>query len=647
MTNKDLRSRLAGLFSGGESEPEPEEESLLEGVIGILDVHAAAEPEEPSVKGAPLLVPVEPEEEGGRSKAPSLGDLAWQSELGEQRTRILNVMLGSLAGIGAVVIVFLAINLVRDPARFLKVYIPYFAAYALLVLMAVSRRLHVTVRAYFVALLAYVVGIFAMLNEGTLTGGGGFYLLAAPLLLGLLVGHRTGIVASALSSLCFVGFLLAEHLGWFHPSAPFDAAVLASVLSIGATFVLVSACLMFVQRMFNHALTGALRDLAHKHEQVALSQSLLEARADDLAAANASLQKLTLQLQNAAQVSHVASSVLDLAKLVQRVVDVIRERFDLYYVGLFLLEESGQGAELRGGTGRPGRQMVAQGYRVELGGTLPVARCITEGQACIALDVGEGAVRFEYSLLPETRSEIALPLRSRGQVVGALDLHSAEGEAFSQDDVAVLQTLADHLAAAIDNARLFAETRASLEEVEARRRRQVREHWAAYAQVAPIYERVRPDVPPLGDVVPEEVERVMTHGEVVVSSGGGDGAAQATLAAPITLRGEVIGALGLHEVGNGRQWTDDEVALIQAVADQMALAIENARLLDEARRRAEQERLAAEITARVRASTEVEVILRTAVRELGQALRASDGLIRLGAEGEGEAVGDRDDGAQS
>jgi GAF domain-containing protein len=129
----------------------------------------------------------------------------------------------------------------------------------------------------------------------------------------------------------------------------------------------------------------------------------------------------------------------------------------------------------------------------------------------------------------------------------------------------------------------------------------------------------------------QAIERALARQEIVIQSDTGDGTGQATLVAPISLRGEVLGALGLHEPGGERWWTDDEVALIEALADQMALAIENARLLAETRQYAERERLIADISTQVRASTNVETILRTAIRELGRALRASDGLIQLGA----------------
>ncbi len=176
----------------------------------------------------------------------------------------------------------------------------------------------------------------------------------------------------------------------------------------------------------------------------------------------ADLERRTTQLRTAAEVSRAASSILDPDVLIQQVVDLIRERFDLYYVGLFLVGppgagESGRWAILRAGTGEAGRQMVAQGHKLEIGGRSMIGWCVANRQARIALDVGAEAVRFDNPLLPETRSELALPLVSRGAAIGALTIQSTQESAFSAEDIAVFQTMADQVATAIVNARLFQE----------------------------------------------------------------------------------------------------------------------------------------------------------------------------------------------
>jgi len=169
----------------------------------------------------------------------------------------------------------------------------------------------------------------------------------------------------------------------------------------------------------------------------------------------AEVQRRALQFQAGAEVSRAASSILEPDELMRQAVNLIRDRFGLYYVGLFLLDPDKRYAELRAGTGEAGQQMLAQRHKLEVGGASMIGWCIANRQARIALDVGEEAVRFSNPLLAATRSELALPLVSRGQVIGALTVQSDRAAAFDQDDITILQTMADQIANAIENARLY------------------------------------------------------------------------------------------------------------------------------------------------------------------------------------------------
>ena len=169
------------------------------------------------------------------------------------------------------------------------------------------------------------------------------------------------------------------------------------------------------------------------------------------------MTKRTIQLQTGAEVSRAASSILDLDKLLPMVVELIRNHFDYYYVGIFLLDESKKWAILSAASGEMGRQMIMLNHRLEVGDSSMVGWCISHGQARIALDVGEDAVRFRNPYLPATRSEIALPLISRGEVIGAMTIQSELPSAFSRVDITALQAMADQVGNAIQNARLFTE----------------------------------------------------------------------------------------------------------------------------------------------------------------------------------------------
>ena len=167
------------------------------------------------------------------------------------------------------------------------------------------------------------------------------------------------------------------------------------------------------------------------------------------------LKHRNVQLQTAAEVSKSASTILDPEELMNQTVNLIQKHFNFYYVGIFLVDKASEYAVLRAGTGEAGRQMLEAGHKLITGGESMIGWSVANAQARIALDTGKEAVRFDNPYLPETRSEMALPLISRGQCMGALTVQSTEEAAFSEQDIAVLQTMADHLAIAIGNARLY------------------------------------------------------------------------------------------------------------------------------------------------------------------------------------------------
>jgi GAF domain-containing protein len=169
------------------------------------------------------------------------------------------------------------------------------------------------------------------------------------------------------------------------------------------------------------------------------------------------LEKLAARFQAAARLARAASSVLTLDELLPRVVDLIRDEFDYDYVGVFLVDERQEWAVLQAATGAAGRQMIEQGFRVEVGDDSTIGWCLANRQARMALDIKEDDVRLADHLAPSMRSAMALPLVSRGRLVGAMTMQSTQPAAFSERDVTLLQTMADQLANAIENARLYTE----------------------------------------------------------------------------------------------------------------------------------------------------------------------------------------------
>jgi signal transduction histidine kinase/CheY-like chemotaxis protein len=168
-------------------------------------------------------------------------------------------------------------------------------------------------------------------------------------------------------------------------------------------------------------------------------------------------QRRAVQLAVASEVARDAIATLDVDQLLDETVRLISERFGFYHAGVFLVDEERGYAVLRAASSEGGQRMLERGHRLEVGRAGMVGYVTDTGEPRIALDVGQDAAHFVNPDLPETRSEMTLPLLVRGEVIGALDVQSTDEAAFTDEDVAVLQTMADQLANAIANARLFAE----------------------------------------------------------------------------------------------------------------------------------------------------------------------------------------------
>jgi len=387
-------------------------------------------------------------------------------------------------------------------------------------------------------------------------------------------------------------------------------------------------------------------------------------------------------LQTAAEVSRAASSILDIDKLINTSVNFIRDQFDFYYVGLFLVDTARKWAVLRAGTGEAGRIQLERNHQLEIGGESMIGWCVQNREARIVLDVGEEAVHFKNPILPDTHSEMALPLISRDEVLGALTVQSVERAAFSAEDIALLQTMADQLANAIANAELFESVAQARKEAESRLQetqalQQLSQNLAETLQVDHVLDiffqacakeigfeyvqfslidKYQNRVKAIAGVgIPEsQIKRanqsldsddimvdIIKTGNTEIITGWDDRfdketfeteghADWARVFTPITLRQENI---GLVEAGFNKKTKttihEFQVRLLRAFIDQTALALDSAQRYEASQRAAHREALIKDITTKVRASTDLDTILQTTVKELGDAVGSKRTYIHL------------------
>jgi GAF domain-containing protein len=244
-----------------------------------------------------------------------------------------------------------------------------------------------------------------------------------------------------------------------------------------------------------------------------------------------------------------------------------------------------------------------------------VGYAVSRGEPRIALDVGADYIYFNNPDLPNTRSEMAIPLRVAGEVIGSLDVQSTETNAFSQEDIGVLTTLADQIAIAIENARLFGETKKALTESRVMFEQYTQQEWSSFARQA----KARGFVFDGKHVVAMDNNARREPVKAAIQTGSlSREKVSATIAVPIKLRGQTIGVLDVRAKNGQRPWKSDEIALLEAAAERAALALENARLIESAQRRAARERAIGDISTRIGAVSNLESIIQTAVEELGR-----------------------------
>jgi GAF domain-containing protein len=341
------------------------------------------------------------------------------------------------------------------------------------------------------------------------------------------------------------------------------------------------------------------------------------------------LEKRARYLEATSVVFGEASAFLNVEELLIRVAPLISDVFGFYHTGLFLLDELAEWAVLRSVSSAGGKRMLERGHRVRVGKTGVVSWVADHGEHRIALDMSPDSINSHYTDLPETRSEMALPMRARGRIIGVLDVHSTEPGAFGPQDVRVLQPLADQVALAIDNARLFERAEAALLSERRVQETGLREGWHDLLRATGDVGFVSDDhgTTTMNDEWGEWMVTALHSGEMVSSSSD-----QRALAVPIKVRGQTVGVVDAYQPGGERDWTPEQRDLLQALADQLSLALESAQLYDGAQRAAAREQLTARITQRIREALDVEDILRIASTALGQELEAHDVVVRLGTE---------------
>lgn len=526
------------------------------------------------------------------------------------RETFLSIMLRGASLLGIILVAASATN-----ASFTTLIT--YASVLLVLLVITFFRLPYALRAAIFIGAVYAIGFYIVINWGT-NADGSLFLASAAILAALLFDHRAGITAIA------INIITVGVIGWQAitgrlelPENPFGPGIFNNwatyAADMTAAAAIINLAIYFLKRDFNNLLAQASQAL----ETLSTQQGSLEER---IRTRTAELSRRSAQLESSAFVSRQAATIQDMGTLLAEVVRLITDRFGYYHTGIFLTDEAQRYVTLQAASSEGGRRMLQRGHRLEIGRQGVVGYAAFEKRPRIALDVGSEAVFFNNPDLPETHSEIALPLLVRNKLIGVLDIQSAEDQSFSEEDIATFQSMADQIALAIENARLLAESQLVISQLQELTSETAINAWKSYLGRQSrgfIYSPV--GVSPLGPGDEAKNEEIAAESEIHV---------------PIQLRGRKIGTITLRKKTEKDPWGVREQTLVHDVSTQIGLALENARLLEQSQKQAAQEQSINTISSRLSQALTIDTLLQTAAQELHQLPSVAEVSVYLGSNAE-------------
>ena len=486
----------------------------------------------------------------------------------------------------------------------------------------------------FVRPVSYLVTLAAFMGITAAIGiTGGIFSSSIPafitvsLIAGLLLGLRSGIIVTILSLLTTLAIAIAGSRGLLpeNPTLPgnyLSAWTTLTVITISTTTFFILA----VQGL-NEANQKSRQSEAKFKNLNNNLEARIQERTQELELANTKNMERANRLRLIAEISQKLNNLRSSTELLNEITEQISLAFGFYHVAVYLLDSKGKDAVLRAANSQGGKTLLAQGQRIKIGQIGIVSYVANTGSPRIALDVGKDAVFFNSPELPETHSEVALPLRISGNTIGVLDVQSTESGAFNNEDVDTLSLLADQISVSIQNARLLEETQLALTEAQATYNQAAQYSWREMTQRNSTGFRYANGTIEVLKDKPLENQGASKPGR---KSAASDKTSDfEILAIPINLRGEELGLLNIRQPGRSTAWSEPEVRLYTSIVERLAAALENARLVEETNNRAERDRTITYIADKLGSSIRVETILRTAAEELSRVISGSEVLIQL------------------
>ena len=519
---------------------------------------------------------------------------------------VLNILVISVIGL---VIIAIAVGLVGDnPLVLWALSISVFIN--IIGIILASRGITLPGRVLLPAILTIAIGYIAF-NRGGLYHISMLGFPVIVVLAGLLLGTRGAFLYAILASItaAIIGYTDINGISPLSASSQTgydDIAVAATMFFLTAVLLRV-IILRLTESVLEAEDFGKVQEASNI--ELKILQGELEQRVD---IRTKELKKQADQLEAIADVARSVATIQSTDLLLPAITRLVSERFGFYHVGIFLLDANQEFAILSAANSPGGQNMLARGHRLKVGEQGIVGYTTYSGKPRIALDVGDDATYFNNPDLPQTHSEIAISLKFGNLIIGALDIQSTETNAFSQSDMEIFSILADQVSIAIQNARSLEQAQRALQGMETTSRQAVGQAWQGYTDTIKTkgyrYDGLKPEPIKMSSKTSEDKN---------------------ALSIPVQLRGQSIGHLKLRAIEQSHKWTEDELAIIESTAERVAIALDGARLLEDAQKRASRETFLSEMAAKLGTSFQLDSILRDTVEELGQTLKGSKVTFQL------------------
>jgi GAF domain-containing protein len=466
-----------------------------------------------------------------------------------------------------------------------------------------------SLRAYALLLVTFAIGINGVITLGTWTDAS-LFLFTCVILASLLFDSLVNLFVLGISLITLVILAVLQQRGLFTPTSNLIPLITLWDWAVFiVNYLIVSVVTIIAIQQLKQEFGRVIQQAQNAFRSISAERAQLENKVNER---TEQLESKTFQLQASTNIARNIAEIQNIPDLLNASVIATAEQFGYYHVGIYLLDSNKKVAFLQASSSDIGAELIGFGHRVDIDARNAINIAIEKNRPYIASDIS-GSVFIKDPNFPITRSRLAVPLSVRGNIIGVLDMHSDQIQPSDNQNVEILQTLADLIAISIDNVRLIDETQTLVEQLRFYNSSQAIETWSKQtSRRAPAYQYTPAGVRPIFAQMKKDED---TPGSLLI---------------PLTLQGQKIGTIKLRRKGYSVSWSEKEKGMIEKIGEQISLALENSRLVDEAQKSAQRDQLIANISSRVRETLDVEAVIRTASTELRKVFDLKEAEISVG-----------------